>query len=380
MKSLIAIKNAKIVLENELLKDAYLLIENDRIKKIGRGEIPEGAEEIDAKGLYVGPGLVDIHVHGGNGYMFDENPVKAAEYFLKKGTTTLLATLYYNLSKEEFLNAVKRVKKEMGKTGNIAGFYMEGPYMNPKYGAAPESNKWKGEIKKADYEEIVNEAGNLAKVWVVAPERDGIEEFVKDAKKVNPDAVISAGHSEASPLQIEKLKKYGLKLLTHCMDATGRPEPEFSGTRTCGPDEACFLDDDMYAEIICDSQAIHVNKELIKLIIKIKGKEKVILISDSFALEGKCPDRLSHITDLQFDENGDLCGSKLTLNVACRNVIKHTGCSICDAFLMASTNPAKLLGMDGEIGSISEGKLADLVFVDEEFNVEKVMLKGKTKG
>ncbi|MBO5755091.1 MAG: amidohydrolase family protein, partial [Clostridia bacterium] len=103
------IQNAKAVLEDLVLEDATILVENGRILSVESGEkqLPDGAEVIDAEGLYVGPGFVDIHVHGGNGYMFDAEPLSAAEHFLRHGETTVLATLYYTLSKDEWLAAVQ---------------------------------------------------------------------------------------------------------------------------------------------------------------------------------------------------------------------------------------------------------------------------------
>lgn len=380
---MIAIKNAKIVLEQTVIEQGLLIVENEKIAFCGEEEdavIPENCTVYDAEGLYVGPGFVDIHVHGGDGCMFYNEPLRTAKHFLDHGTTTMLPTLYYDLDKKQFSGAIDKIKSAMneGEEGKaIAGFYMEGPYMNPKYGAAAEKNKWKCEIKVEDYKEILERAGDLAKVWVVAPEREGIEEFVNEAKKINPDAVISVGHSEAAPAQIQSLKKYNLILQTHAMNATGNPVPAYSGTKTCGPDEACLTDKDMYAELICDSEGIHVPKDLIQMVLSVKGVDRVILISDSFASDEKSPENLAHIKDLQFDANGNLCGSKLTLNIACRNMMKHTGCSINDVFLMASRNPARIIGMDNEIGTIEKGKKANLVIIDEDFNVKKVMLEGK---
>lgn len=380
---MIAIKNAKIVLEHSIIPDGVLFIDGEKIVAYGKTEnmiIPENCTVFDAQGLYVGPGFVDIHVHGGNGYMFSNEPENAAEHFLRHGETTVLATLYYDLEKTEFLQAIDKIKTLMinGQAGrNIGGFYMEGPYMNPKYGASPEKNRWRGKIREDDYKEIVERAEKLAKVWVIAPEREGIEAFVQMVKEINPDAVISVGHSEATPAQIRSLKKYGLRLQTHSMNATGTPKSHFVGTKTAGPDEACLTDKEMYAELICDSEGIHVSPDLIQMVLSVKGSEKVILISDSFVSEEKSPENLAHIEDLQFDANGNLCGSRLTLDVACRNIIKHTGCSINDAFLMASRNPAKVIGMDDIIGTVEAGKMANLVVVDDEFNVKKVMLQGK---
>lgn len=379
---MVCIHNAKVVLESGILFDGVILLDGDRILAAGDRrdvQIPAGCEMIDAEGAYVGPGFVDIHVHGGNGYMFDTEPLQAAEHFLRNGETTLLATLYYNLSKEGFLDSIKKVQAAMtagGAGSAIAGIYMEGPYMNPKFGAMPERNKWKGAITEEAYKEVVDTVGTDAFIWSVAPEREGIEEFVKYAGKVNPHAIFAVGHSEATPAQVRKMKRYGLCLQTHCMDATSSYS-EWIGTRGAGPDEACLIDPDMYAELICDSSAVHVNKDLINLIVRTKGVDKVVLITDSFVSDLPAPEKLKHITDLIFDANCLLSGSKLTMNVACRNIMSHTNCGIAQAFLMASRNPARVIGLDHEIGTIEAGKLANLVFVDDVFNVKKVMLGGK---
>lgn len=379
---MICIENAKVVLENGILWDGIVLVEEDRIVSVGkRGEveIPEGAQRIDAERAYVGPGFVDIHVHGGGGHMFWQEPEQAAAHFLRRGTTSIFPTLYHSLDKQTYLESIERVKATMGPDSPIRGFYMEGPYMNPDFGASKKYNKWLGEILPEAYKEVVDEAGSLVKVWVVAPEREGIEGFVQYAKSVNPDVIFSVGHSRATPEQIRKLKKYGLNHLTHCMDATGRVSA-WAGTRGAGPDEACFLDPDMYAELICDSGAVHVNPELQRLILRNKGIDKVVLISDcSGRKEGEnpAPEGLRHMTDLSFDDQGNLGGSRLSMDMACRNIMTHTNCGIAQAFLMASRNPARSIGMDDEIGTIEAGKRADLVFVDDMFHVQKVMLSGK---
>ena len=363
---MIAITNAKVVLENGILWNGVILVEDGKITAVGKSNeivIPDDAQICDAAGLYVGPGFVDIHVHGGNGYKLCMEPTLAAEHFLKHGETTVLAALYYDLSKEEFLDCINRVRLAMEKRdSSIAGIYMEGPYMNPKYGASPEKNKWRGEIKPEDYMPIVKEAGKLVKVWAIAPEREGVEAFMRDARSENPDVMFSVGHSEATPAQVSRLRKYGIGLQTHCMNATGRPEVD-AGLRSCGPDEACLMDSDMYAEIICDSHGIHVPSDLMSMIIKIKGVDKVVLITDSTVSPSPSPDEFRHITDLNFDENGFLYGSNLTMDIACKILMSHTNCGIAQAFLMASRNPARVIKMDDEIGTIEVGKRANLVFI-----------------
>lgn len=374
------IVNAKIVLEHGIIWDGVLGIENGRIALCAPAQectIPEQAEKLDVQGTYVGPGFVDIHVHGRSAYFYEE-PEKETAFFLSHGETTVLSALYYNLPKERFLSAIQQVQAfiRSRKCSALAGFYMEGPYMNPAYGACPNQNQWRGAIRKEDYAPLVDAAGTDARVWVVAPERPGIESFAAYVKARNPNAMISVGHSEATPEQIRRLKRYGLRMQTHSMNATGAVS-KWLGTKGCGPDEACLLDDEMYAEVICDSCGIHVPKERLQMLLKIKGAERLILITDSFPSNEQGPEELRQITDLAFDANGLLNGSRLTMDVACRNMVMHTGCSMTQVFWMASRNPARVIGMDNEIGTIEQGKKANLVFIDDAFHVKKVMLEGK---
>lgn len=377
------IKNAKLVLETGILWDAVLAIAEDRIAAYGTAskmKIPAGVEVIDAKGLYVGPGFVDIHVHGYGDSTFFKEPENVAKYFLNHGTTTVIPTLWYDLSKEDMLDGITRIKdaKERTEVGKaIGGIYMEGPYMNPQYGANAENNKWRGDIVPEMYEGIVDAAGDLVKVWAVAPEREGLEPFLAYAKKVNSNVMFSVGHSEAEPEQIRKLKKYGIGLQTHCMNATGRKETIDDGVRGCGPDEYCMTDPDMYAEIICDSMGIHVKPAMLRMLLKIKGVDRLVLITDSTWSQGEKPKEFNYIADLNFDSNGGLFGSKLTMDMACKNMMMHTNCGIAQAFLMASRNPAHVIGMGDEIGSIEVGKKANMVFVDDMFHVDTVVLEGQ---
>ncbi len=152
----------------------------------------------------------------------------------------------------------------------------------------------------------------------------------------------------------------------------------WKGTRGCGPDEACFLDPDMYAELISDSGAVHVSAPLQRLILQNKGVDRLILITDASVLQDGAPaELLGKYPDLLFNAAGNLAGSRLTMDAACRNLMAHTGCDMAQAFLAASRNPARAIGLDGEIGTVTAGKKANLVFVDETFRVHKVMLEGE---
>lgn len=373
------IKNAQIVLETGIIWDGIIIIENGKITDYGKLidiNIPNDANIIDAEGAYVGPGFIDIHVHGGNGFDFCTNPEEAANFFLKNGTTSILPSPPYKLNQEGYINAIKKIRNAMKTCPNIKGMYMEGPYINVDYGAFAHINPWKDTICAGDFEQIVDIAGEYAKVWVIAPEREGIKEFLNYAKKVNPNVKFAVGHSEAAPDTIRKLGKNRPSILTHAMDATGRKNvPE--GTRGSGPDEYCMNEKEMYAELISDSCAIHVGAELQRLLLNTKGVEKIILITDSTAEALSTPEHLKHIDDITFDDKGMLSGSRMTMNKACRNIMSSTNCGIAQAFLMASTNPSKAIGLYDIVGSVDVDKNADLVFVDDKFNVKKVMIEGK---
>lgn len=375
----VAITNANLVLEQGILFDGCLIIEDGRIASFGASQdvkIPKDARVMDGEGAYVGPGFVDIHVHAGGGYSTCYEPEKAAEHFLRHGETSILATTDYHMTKDELLKVVENIRKGMEKAPTIKGIYMEGPYTNPKYGSHADLNPWRNGVKEEDYKPFVDAAGKLAKVWAVGPERPDLLPFLKYARQVNPEVVIACGHSDATPMEIRALGKYRPTLMTHTMNATGRQQPEV-GLRGYGPDEYCHKTPEMYAELISDSCAIHVHPEMQQLLLYTKGLDKVVLISDSTVYDNPVPEQYAHVTDLNFDHNGHIAGSKLTMDMACRNIMTHTNCGIAQAFLMASTNPARVVGMDDEIGSIAKGKIADLVFVDDRFNVKKVMLSGE---
>ena len=379
---MIAIKNATLVMRDHLIPEAVLFIENETIA--GYGEmlntpIPEGCEIIDAEGLFVGPGLVDIHNHAGGRHWFYDEPIEAAQFNLKHGTTTILACLYFNMNAKQLTEQAACVKEAMAKPegASIAGFYMEAPYMNPKFGADRENNPWKGPIQQEEYQPVIDAVGTDAKVWVLAPERENILQFVLDAKKNNPTVKFSVGHSEASPQQIEALMPYGLCIGTHHTNATGDRifYPEVRGVCV---DEAVNYNREIYAELICDSRGIHVDPYMLRLVRKIKGEDRIILVSDACVFDGPIPPGYDGVTDINFDFEGEIAGSKLSLEVACRNMMKHTGASIVDVFRYASYNPSRAVGFYDR-GEIAVGKRADLVIVDHWMQIHKVIFKGEVQ-
>ena len=180
---MIAIKNATLVMRDHLIPEAVLFIEDGKIADFGEMRttpIPEGCEIIDAEGLYVGPGLVDIHSHAGNLVRFQHDPITATEDHLSHGTTSVLATLGYRSTVAEFQEYFDRIRKAMAtpEGANIAGIYMEGPYINPNFGSLSHLNPWRGDILPEDYIPIIEGGKDMIRVWTLGPEREGIEEFV----------------------------------------------------------------------------------------------------------------------------------------------------------------------------------------------------------
>lgn len=382
-----AVINAELVMRDHLIPEAVLFIEGDKITGFGEMRttpIPVGCEIIDAEGAYVGPGLVDIHCHSGSGVRFIHDSVKATEEHLENGTTSILATPSTRMALDEYLDFFQKVRKAMAiEDSIIAGIYMEGPYINQNFGSM---NNMKGvkqprliETVPEDYEPLLAAGADMVRVWATAPEREGMINFVKAAKAANPEARFAVTHSEATPQQIEALVPYGLCIGTHHTNATGTivNYPECRGVCV---DECVNYNNNIYAELISDSMGIHVDPYMQRLVRKIKTDDMIILISDQTVHEPMIIPGLEHVTDLNFTYRAsggvDISGSKLTLNVACRNYMKHTGASIVDAFKVASYNPAKVVGLSDR-GEILEGKKADLVFVDIKMNVKKVIKNGK---
>ncbi len=375
-----AIINATIVMRDYLIPDGVILIENDKIKAYGKAKnvtIPNGCEIIDAENNYVGPGLVDIHTHASDNMWIFEEPEKTSEYMLKHGVTSVLPALYNNLNKDAYLKAVDDIltARDNGKFRNFAGFYMEGPYLSPNFGCERDKNVWKDGVVREEYIDIVHRVKDTAKVWCFAPEREGIMNFVQDVKEVIPNIVFAVAHSEATPEQVERFIPYGLRIATHHTNATGTIE-HYSECRGVCVDEAVNSNREIYAELISDRMGIHVVPYMQRLVRKIKGDDRIILISDQFVCDGPIPEGFEEATDIHFDNAGEIAGSGLTLDIACRNFMIHTGCSVCDAFRFASYNPARAVNLDKK-GYIEEGNYADLIIVDDKFNVLKTIIKGE---
>ena len=379
-----AIINTKLIMEDGIIWDGALTYDNGKIIQADWADkvtIPEDAEIIDAKGLYTAPGLIDIHNHGSDKEMFHEEPLKCAEHFLRHGQTTVLPTFYFTLTLEEMLEGARRVR-EASKTGAgkiMDGLYMEGPYMEC-VGSNQKYIKWQGEIREEEYAPLVAGLGDDVRVWAIDPAREGVDRFMAYVKERYPNAIFALGHSSARSEQCRAVQHYGVKVQTHFSDS-GSAKGRAQGTPGAGCDEYTLYNPDMYAELICDVSGVHVVPDLIKLLIRTKGVERVCLITDSMASKENFPNNeaagIWYGPDLNYDYRGWLAGSHLTLDNACRNLMKHTGYGLCHAIRMATLNPAKLLGIDNRVGSLAPGKTANLILIDDMVNIQSVILEGE---
>ena len=379
---MLTIINAELVMRDHLIPDAVLFVQDGKIAGYGEQRttpIPEGCEILDAKGAYVGPGLVDIHCHTGENCQVWEDPEGASAFHLSHGVTTLLPAFRGRMSVAERLYGSRQIRRIMEdpKGTNICGVYMEGPYLNPDFGANKANNPWAKPAVPEDYLSFVEAGADLARVWCIAPERPEIPEFVRTVRKYNPNIRFAVAHSAATPQQIEALMPYGLSIATHHTNATGTivKYPECRGVCV---DEAVNYNDGIYAEVISDSRGIHVDPYMQRLIRKIKGDDRIILVSDRTCYNGPIPEGYEGVTDLNFDDAGEIAGSKLSLDMACRNWMKHTGASLVETFRVASYNPARAVGFTDR-GEIREGLRADLVIVDHKMNIRSVILGGKLR-
>lgn len=353
----------KAVLEDRVVNDGAVCVENGVITYAGeRSGAPvwERGGIYDLSGRYIAPGFVDIHCHAGGKYWTHENPAAVAAYHKAHGTTSMLCTFYRGFTTEEYLSFFEKVKSAMAEDSVIKGVHLEGPYLNPKYGAAPDSSE---KIERASYMPLA-ESG-LVKQWTVSPEEEGSFDFISDIAKCGICPAI--GHSAASPEQVHEAVKRGARLVTHLFDATGASiEPAaYDGTLEVSFSFAALLEDALSYEIICDRNSVHVRKEFVRLTEKIAGVDRIIGVTD--ACTGDDSDTDINIVD------GELYGSKLTMDGAARN-FSNIGFSMPDVFKITAKNPAEIIGLE-KTGVLKEGYFADIIVINDNFEVSEVFTR-----
>lgn len=372
-----AIVNGKLVFPDRIT-EGNILIDGGRIVASGNVKVPEDAEIIDAHGLYVGPGLIDQHSHGyqdmNESINAKDNPAGCARAHLRHGTTSYVPSTDYCNSKAEHIETVRLCIEDIehNPDTSIVGIHLEGPYINNKYGSLSDMAM---DYDDAFAEELFSMAAPYTLHCTYAPELS----YGPDVeKKLSRYGILPAiGHTCAGPEDIERAVANGARICTHLYDGSGNYlGVEESAERTQHPQD-CTADilmaiPGLYYELICDSKGLHVTPYSTRRTLRTAGEDYVILITDAF-IEGTNDDPDG---DVNYDERGKLCGSRLTIDRAARNFLKVTGCGIRVAFKCASTNSARALGISDRYGSIDAGKTANIVFVDDDFVIKKVIFKG----
>ncbi len=372
--------NGKVILENGIF-DNLVIIFDKKIEKIEKLDAVDTSkyEIIDAKGNFVSPGLVDMHIHGYLGADVSDGDYEGvktmADGILKNGVTSWCPTTM-TVSKAEIENAFASVRKVKNSNefygAKIIGVNSEGPFINPsKKGAQAEEH-----ILKPDADFIIKHS-DIVKVFTVAPEVDGALECIEKVTD-NTDVLISMGHTNATfeeaLLGIEK----GIRHTTHLFNAMTA-----LSHRSPGVVGAALSSDSVSTELIADT--FHVSKGLFSLIAKIKG-DKLCLITDCIRAGGM-PDgdytlggQPVHKKGIQcLMDDGTIAGSVLKLNEAVYNLYENAQIPMHEAVKCATLNPAKAMGVDGEIGSLDVGKCADIVIANEKFEILTVIVDGQIR-
>lgn len=384
------IENVILVTPTRLYPGSAIDVENDKIIAVHTtAPAPaEGAKVIDGKGNYAMPGFVDIHLHGGGDVDFcsgTPEEIKAGcEAHAQYGTTTIIPTTV-TMSSERIIAAIQNIRKAAQITTDctVAGCHLEGPFFSPAQAGAQDPATLVD--PNVDMLDAFCEAwpGGI-KIMGVAPELKGGLAFGKELQKRGILATIA--HSDANFNTCVEALKNGYSDITHIYSGCSIVHRE-NAFRIGGVVEAGLVEDDFTVQVIADG--CHLPPELLRLIYKCKGADKISLITDAlaFAAAGH-PEGTTTVAnngDIYVLEDGVMklenrqafAGSVATTDRLVRNMVNLAGVSLCDAVTMMTRTPARVVGLDDHKGSILPGYDADIVIMDKELEVQSVMAMGK---
>lgn len=374
------IKSDKIILKDKLIS-GYIALDGDVISYVGEEKV-EGDVFYDYTGKFVSPGFIETHTHGAGGFPFinctEEDVINACNYELEFGVTSICPTVTSGPIPvmEDAVDKISKAKKNAKTKPNIIGAHLEGPYFSLNQSGAQSPSVITVPIKE-DYERLIEKYGKDIARWSYAPERDENAEFCKYL--VKNGIVASAGHTDALGEDMELARENGCKLITHLYSCTSTITRD-KGFRRLGVIETAYLNDDIYVEIITDGK--HLPPDLLKLILKIKGTDKVILTTDSLEIAGTdvkegVMSGVEYIVEegvCRLKDRSAFAGSIATANRLIRVITKEAGVSIVDGVKMLTYNPAKIFNLN--TGEIKVGKYGDIIVFDDDVNVLDVFVKG----
>lgn len=389
MENKLKIFNGRILTPFRVISDGTLIVVDNKITDVieGNAEV-EGALEIDAKGQYISPGFIDIHVHGGGGYDFMDGTVEAflkiAETHARYGTTSMLPTTL-TAEKEDLLQTLevyKEAKSKNSKGAQFLGMHLEGPYFSVNQRGAQDP-RYIRNPDPSEYKDILSHSNDI-KRWSAAPELKGSLEFGRYLK--SKGILVALAHTDATYDEALIGFENGYTLATHfysCMASVTRK----NALRYAGTIEAAYLIDEMDVEIIADG--IHLPPPLLKLIVKVKGIDRIALITDSMRAAGMPPgesilgslrDGLKVIVEngvAKLPDRSSFAGSVATTDRLVRNMVNMAGLPLPDAVRMMTRTPAVILGIENEKGSLIPGKDADILIFNDDIQVQMTIVNGK---
>lgn len=375
------IKNGKVY-ENGVFVEKDLLLADGWI--VADQGLPDTEEVYDAKGGYVVPGFLDVHTHGGAGVDVNAADQKGFEtighFFATQGTTSWLCSILTDTREQTLKTIGEAVKHRKAQAGvhedcaDLLGIHLEGPFLAAEYkGAMPEHLLIPPNVELL--KEYQQAAEGSIRYITVSPEVEGVPEAIPEIRKLGMRVAI--GHSGADYDTAWKCIQEGAVAATHTFNAMKLLHQHYPAIM------GAALESDIYCEAICDGR--HLHPGTVRFLLKMKGMEKVIAITDSIMAAGLPDGEYMLGVNEVVVENGDAklkvggsrAGSTLTTGQALKNLLAFTGRSLEEILPLLTSNPAKMLGVYDRIGSLDVGKDGDVVILDASYSVVDTFVKGR---
>jgi N-acetylglucosamine-6-phosphate deacetylase len=397
------ITGGRVVAETAVLPRGYVVVRAGRIVSVGAGDPPaslpgvsRGAETVDATGLTVLPGLIDMHTHGIGDVDFMEADVegmlRALHRYARFGVTgvvgSTLSNPIPNIIRQAALMRKAREDRQIG--GLLLGTHVEGPWLAPRCRGGHAAEYLRSPVA-AEVDRLLGEAGDVIRTVTYAPELPGSVELTE--RLAQRGIVPVLGHTEATFEQAEAAILAGARHVTHMYDTTlgYRENPDEALVMMPGMETAVLHHDEVSVELI--ACPVHVPEPFFSFLAKVKPRHRTVIVSDSLAGTGSPEGTVLTYADghkvyvesgvlRMIDDdpkvNGNLTGSAVTLDVGLARLMKYTGLPVEEAVRWCSLNPATTLGIERETGSLRAGKRADIVLMDDRLSVRRTILAGRT--
>jgi N-acetylglucosamine-6-phosphate deacetylase len=376
----LALINGRIVLPDQVIESGQIIIDQGELAAVSATARTPTSETIDLAGATVYPGFIDAHIHGSASIdVMNASPEalgQVSAFLVTQGVTSWLPTLV-PAADDEYRSAVAAIDKasaDANESARIVGLHYEGPFVNSAQCGALHSSYFKTFDGPQDVDQLPVPSSDLVRMITVAPEIEGGIDLVKELKKRG--WVISIGHTRADVDTLDQAFAAGASHMTHFMNAM--PQVHH---RKPGPVGWGLARDGVTFDLIADG--VHLDPLMLRLLLKVKTAQRVSLISDAIAAAGKGDgdyqiwgETISVKEGRTSNAAGNIAGSVITMLDAVR-MMRSLGASEVETARMAATNPARLLRLDHECGSIEEGKRADLVALDQEGNVKLTIVGGR---